>query len=186
MREIRTRWDGPQAQLLYTVMYFDDTSVTVGEQRLTLNGLWNSVKGQLSNQYTYTIEREGRVLDPASGGLTGSWTDATDYTGAGSLAQQPVSDVDQMLLRWNTGVVVHGRFLKGRTFVPGLSRDGLAAGNLNPTAVGLMTTAAQTFAGADNGFVIWSRPTSTRVGEVRQVTTGSCWAEIAVQRGRRG
>lgn len=186
MREIRTRWEGPQAQSLYTVMYFTDVEFTVAEQRAAIGALWTAVKVQLSNQYSYTVETEGRVLDDTTGGLTGSWADPTAQTGTGTVATQPVPDSSQMLLRWNTGVVYQGRFLKGRTFVPGLSRDGLADGNLNPTATASMTTAANNFATAEKGFGVWSRPTSTRSGIILPVASGSCWSEIAVQRGRRG
>lgn len=193
LREIRTEWKGPQAQLMYSVMYFEAPSVAVAAQRTALKGFWDAVKAQLSNQYTFTIEPTGRIIDDASGTLVGSWSETTPLNGAGSIATQPVPDATQMLFRWGTGEVVNGRFLKGRTFVPGLSRDALVNGNLNGTAVTAMTGAANSFAAAGTGFVVWQRPRPSseahpiyRPGQSRPVASGSCWNELAVQRGRRG
>lgn len=186
MREIRTAWSGPQGLAMFTVMYFDVLVATAANQRLTLETLWQGFGANLSDDYDWEVETTGRVIDEASGGLVGGWADPTARAGVGGAAQEPVPDASQILLRWTTGVVADGRFLQGRTFVPGLQRDALLGGNLNPTATTALSAVANGFATAGMGFVIWHRPTATRSGSMAAVNAGSCWSELAVQRNRRG
>lgn len=192
LREIRTAWTGPQGLSMLTVMYFEAPSVTVATQRAALSVFWQAVRADISSQYTYTIETAGRIIEDSSGELVGSWSEPTPYSAPGSAAGQPVPDASQVLLRWGTGQVVNGRFLKGRTFVPGLAVNFTSNGNVTPAVAAGIDTAQLAFVGAGSGFSVWQRPRPSspehpiyRPGQSRPVTSGTCWRELATQRNRR-
>lgn len=183
--EILVDWTTPAGNEHRNVMYFD-AALSIAAQRLALSTFLTAVKASLSNQVSYLIETSGRVLDDATGALTGSWASGTAYTGTGGSATQPVADATQLLFRWTTPTIVGGRFLKGRTYIPGFFAGGLAAGNVTAAQVTGLSTAANTFANDPAGFGIWHRPVLGAGGDFVPTTGGSLWAELAVLRKRRG
>ena len=185
MREIITRWTTPAGGGFVTVMYFEDTAHSVADQRARLGEFWLAVKDELSSSVTYTVAQEGRVMEPSTGAVTGGWTDAPIYTGNGGSSSTPVPDSSQVLVRWLTGEYRDGRQVRGRSFIPGMRYDALAAGNLNPAVVAEIQGEATAFVNAAIGFGIWRRPKPGRAGILELVSTANVWSEFAVQRGRR-
>lgn len=184
MRQITTNWSGPQGGGL-TVMNFAD-AVPVAAQRAALGAFWADWAEYLASPYTSTVDVEGREVNPATGLTTDFWTEGTPYAAAGGAGSNPVADATQVLIRWRTPDVVAGRRVQGRTFVPGLASTGLAGGGINAGAVAAFNAIAQGLVDADVGLGVWSRPTDARAGTFNEVTSGSVWNELAVQRGRRG
>lgn len=182
--EILVDWTTPAGNEHRNVMYFDAT-LSIGAQRTALSTFLTAVKASLSNQVSYSIEQSGRVLDDATGALVGSWSQATALTGSGGSATQPVADATQILFRWFTPSIVNGRFLKGRTFIPGLFSGGLSGGNLLAAQVTGLSAAANTFANDPAGFGVWHRPSQGAGGDFVLTTSGSVWSELAVLRRRR-
>ena len=135
----------------------------------------------------------GRQLQEEDGQILGIWSDGTARTGVGTAAPQTWSDATQALIRWRTASVVGRRFLQGRTYVPGLAQNVVLAGDLTTTLVTDWGAKAQAFAAANNGFVIWHRPTpkgpgipgNNGDGRAESVVAGSVWKETAVLRRRR-
>lgn len=185
MREILTRWTTPAGGDNLTVMYFDETT-PVAAQRAALGNLWRDVDSVLSGNVTWTVATDGRLVEPATGGLTGFWAEPTAQTAPGAVVGQPVPDAAQVLLRWRTGVVIARRRVQGRSFVPGLVTSQLSNGNVQATAVTALAAAAQAFTAAGVGFGIWTRPRPPLGGSFTPATTGTAWAEMATQRRRRG
>jgi len=181
-REIITDWVTPGGSGFVSVMYFDLGSPAAA-QRSALGAFWNNVDALLDSNALWTIRTDGRELDDATGTLTGAWSEATAYTGAGALAGQCVPDAAHVLFRWGTGVVVNGRFLKGRTFVPGLSTAQILEGNVATAAVTTFNTAAAALTSSSLG--VWHRPVAGAGGVFQDVTTGTVWNELAVLRQRR-
>jgi len=144
-----------------------------------------AVKASLSNQVSYLIETSGRELDDTTGALTGAWSETSAKTGTGTSATQPVADSTQLLFRWGTGFIVNGRFLRGRTFIPGFFQGGVSGGNVLAAQVTGLTTVAQALATDAASLQVWHRPVAGAGGNAVQTSSGSLWSELAVLRRRR-
>lgn len=185
MREIVTDWVIGSGGGKVSVMYFDD-SISVATQRTALETFWIGVQARLSNETQWAIRTSGRELNAATGTLTGEWSETTGKLGAGTVAGEAVPDSSQVLVRWITGVVVDGRFLRGRTFVPGVARETVTNGNVSNVVVGEYTAEANVLAQAGVGLQVWHRPTSGSGGVAHNVSGATVWTEFAVLRERRG
>jgi len=166
-------------------MYFD-ASVAVASQRTALHTFWTSVKAVQSTGTVYTISTAGRELDDATGALTGAWSEASVKNGAGGSGSVPVPDSDQALIQWRTVSIVNGRFLRGRTFVPGLGIGQTAGGNVLGTAVTNIQTAANVLIASAAALEVWHRPIAGSGGSSDAVSTATVWTEFATLRRRRG
>lgn len=184
-REILTDWTFDSGEDGVSVMFFTD-GFAEADQRAALAVFWGSVDSMLHNGTTWTVRQSGRELDNVTGTLTGVWTDSTVYTGTGAGTVNPVNDAAMILLQWQTGTIVNGRMLRGRTFVPGAEISTQEGGNLGAGFVGQLQTYQATLIAAGVGLVVWHRPTSGTGGSAAPVTTGTAWSEFAVLRGRRG
>lgn len=185
IREITTEWTMASGTGKLTVMYFG-TGAFISAQRTALNAFWTSVKASLDNSVSYNISTTGRELDVATGALTGGWTEATARSGSGSGVTEQVADATQGLIRWQTGIIVGGRFLQGRTFIPGLSIAALSNGNLGGSTISTFQTAANTLISAAVELDVWHRPIAGSGGSASGVTSAAVPAELAVLRRRRG
>lgn len=192
MREIDINWVTPSGSGKVSVLNFL-TDATVAVQRASIQTFLTAIHGVLSNQVTYFVATEGREFDSEDGVLTGAWADSTNLAGAGTAAEQPTPDANMALIRWSTGAILSGRFLQGRTFIPGCALSTAVAGNLNAGAKAAIQTGVDGFAAAANKFVIWQRPRRdpithviNRIGGFSEVSSGTVWNEFAVLRRRRG
>lgn len=186
INQILTRWSVPNAARdVTTVMNFSDTG-TVAAQRAALEDFWENVGGALAPAVTWTIEGAGRILDETTGALVGTWSDGTPITGTGtSSGSGIVANATMLLVRWRAPMIVRGRRLQGRTFVPGASSTASQNGEVETLTVAGITGAAQALVDAEVGLGIWSRPTDGRSGQFYQANDADCWREFAVQRQRR-
>jgi len=192
VRQVVVQWTTASGPGKVSVFNFSAAGATITAQRAALKALLEVVDSNLVPGTLWSIESAGRVLDDSTGALVGAWSDGAVITGAGGAAGQPVADATQVLLQWQTGVIEGARFLRGRTFIPGLNRDYTNLGNVAPSIVSTWGAAMTTFVGASVGFGIWRRPwpgSPTRpayTGAFQGASTGDVWAELAVQRRRRG
>lgn len=186
LNEIITEWTTPSGGGKLSVMYFLGSAATDEAQRAALGTLWGAIDARLDNAVTWSVRTTGRTIESTTGALTGEWTDPTDQSGVGGLVGQATADATQALIRWSTGVVVGGRFLKGRTNVPGLESNGFTDGNLSAPTQTAFNNAITTFIAADVGFGVWHRPVGGAGGQLVTVNSGSVWPEAAVLRRRRG
>lgn len=185
VREIIVDWTTPSGGGKATVMYFlEATAVT--DQRDALETMLNGINSSMAVGTTWSIRTVGRELDTATGSLLGEWTDGRAKSGAGTSTGEPLPDASQALIRWTTGNVVAGRFLKGRTFIPGISALFSVDGNLGGLALTNMTNAVNTFVAAAVQAAVWHRPVSGAGGVAWAIEGGSVWTEFAVLRRRRG
>jgi hypothetical protein len=89
-------------------------------------------------------------------------------------------------MRWDTSIIINHRFLRGRTYIPGMSTGGMVNGNVSSSIVSAWTTAGQAMITAGKGFGVWHRPVLGVGGEFHQATVATVWPELAVLRRRRG
>lgn len=183
MREILTRISTSAGSNKLAVMYFDELTA-IADQRAALNVFWTAVKTYVTAQNRFTVANQGRIIDPATGALTGQWSGGVETAIVGSSAGNSNPDAAQVLMRWRTGVVQNGRFVNGRTFIPGLA--GVEAGNVPSSVVSALAAAGNTLAGSGAGFGIWHRPKNGAGGTFEEAISASVWSEFAVLRRRRG
>lgn len=185
LNEIITNWQTPAGGGFVAVMYFEDGVAPINDQRQAVHTLWESIEGELVNEVLYFQDQAGRQVDETTGTLVGQWTDSEAFGGAGTSSGEAVADATQALIRWRTEAVVGGRFLQGRTFVPGLAVENLVNGNLSAASQSTFNGALATFIAGADGFGIWHRPVLGAGGVHHEATTGSMWSELAVLRRRR-
>lgn len=143
----------------------------------------------LSNQVTATVASEVRTLNVGTGVLEAVGSVNGGAPVPGNVAGQPVADASQILMRWNTGEIVNGRRLVGRTFIPGLPVASLTGGNLNGASAADFATKGQgliTSLAGQAPLVVWHRPVNGAGGVAWAADTATVWSEMAVLRRRRG
>jgi len=183
-REIEIQWTTQNGPGKVSVMYFN-SGVAVATQRAAIKTWMNGTIGALDTSTSYVVATSGREWDSATGALTGAWSDATVQSGTGTASGEPLPDVCQVLYRWGTGTIVNGRFLTGRTFLPGVARINDVDGNLESAIRVALQSVGQTFATSGATPVVWHRPVSGSGGSEAQMTTCNVWSEFAVLRRRR-
>jgi hypothetical protein len=141
------------------------------------------------NTYTFNVQSDVALINDADGALVGGLTPAAPATvvGTGGSAGMPIAAM--ALVRLRTGIIVHGRALKGRWF-------------LGPVASGIVNTAGQisaaqqaTFNTPANALLtggatssqpkVWHRANDDGPGSSEFIVSCSAWNELAVMRSRR-
>lgn len=184
VQELITEWDTPNSKGGLSIMYVDDET-DIFAVRTNLQTMWTSIASILGSAVDWNIRTDGRILDTATGALTGLWADATPQTGSGSGGSSVVANASQGLIRWKTTTIQNGRLVQGRTFVPGIEYQQLGGGELEPGGVIILRNAASTFAAETASISVWHRPQSGSGGSIAPVVSADAWSEFAVQRGRR-
>lgn len=159
MRRVRIPWNtGAGGAGLSTFYTLDSVDATV-----ELNTFWNAVKAVVSDTVNFSVPSNGDVLDAATGALTGAWTGGTagTYTGTSHGAYAAGCGA---FIKWNTGIVVNGHRVKGRTFIaPILSAGYDVDGTIASGYLSIIQNAATTLAGSGKIYV-WHRPTPSSPG----------------------
>jgi len=185
IREILIEWNTDSGSGKRSVLYFN-SAPTVASQRTAINAFLTSIKIHLSPATQFGIQQSGVELDSQTGALVGSWAHATNLSGNGTGSGSSVPDAAQALVQWKTPAIVNGRFLRGRTFIPGVLGSLVVAGNLNATVIATFGTAASTLVASGADLHVWHRPISGSGGTSVAANSASIWPELAVLRRRRG
>lgn len=191
-REILVDWVTPSGSDHRSVFYFA-TATAVASQRSALSTFLTVLNGSLDDHVAWNIENTGRELDDDTGTLTGVWTHATTFTQVGLGSGEMIPDASQVLMRWNTGTIIAGRFLKGRTYIPGMSTGGMVNGNVSSAIQTAWAAAGASLISAGVGMGVWHRPKvitpgvpGSAGGSFHNATAATVWPELAVLRRRRG
>lgn len=196
-REILVDWTTINGSGKVSVFNFIEAS-SVATQRSALNTFLTVVASKQTNPTKYTIRNAGREWNTATGELIGAWTDAPTYTGVGLITGNEVADATQLLVQWQTGHVVNGRFLHGRQYFPGMASAQEVGGNVQGSTITTIGPAAQALCNAGVQLCVWHRPQLPagtppgnpdgvpRAGGVAWAAqVGQVWTEWAVLRRRR-
>ena len=184
INELVVNWVTAHGGGFKSIIYMNGAGV-VNDQRQALHDMLVAVRGQLSNDTVFFQDQTGRVIDAETGTLVGAWNDVEAFGNGGNGGVSPVADTTQVLIRWQTGGISNGRFVKGRQFIPGLVTTGLSGGNLSPTAQGVFGPAASALVAADVGMGVWHRPGPSGGGAWYEASAATVWNELAVLRRRR-
>lgn len=189
---VRTVWSGIEGPPGFTVMYFSQiTGVPVA-----VASFWTAMLSKIPRTVTLTVEGTGDIIDETTGLITGSWVEAAPAPMVGT-GDSEFAGPAGASIRWETGQIVAGHRVRGKTFVVPIPASSFGAnGRINAASFGVYNAAAAAFAAASSiGFVIWSRPRAASVaparphpqrnGSVHPVIAGNALSNAAVLRSRR-
>jgi hypothetical protein len=193
IQRVRIAWSGGKGGPGVSTFYCHDAAAALPE----LKGLMVAIASVVPVGVTFTYPTAGDIIDVLSGQLSGAWTAAgraaDNSAGTGSYAL-PVG----MMIRWETGSVVNGHRLRGRTFVvPCVSTVFDNEGTVTPTALSeLQVAVTSKVATLANNLLIYSRPKparttkagvviAARAGAFADVTSGVVPDKAMVLRSRR-
>lgn len=136
---------------------------------------------------SFTIDPVSRNYDESTGTLLAfnsvTWSAAVPGTGAGTRA----ADATAALIAWETGSIVGGRPVRGRTFIPYPSLTVLGAGAIQGAALSLFQGVVDAaLPSLQSGqFGIWRRPVAGVPGVFSAISSGAARSEYSMQKRRR-
>jgi hypothetical protein len=179
--QVRNEWTGTGGGMPGTNTIYASTGDTdIDDFRSALADFYDFwVTGNCSDDFSVTIPATGDKIDSGTGGVVGLWSSGTADVHTGTDTANRVPDIAQVLVQLRTDLVVSGRLLRGRIFLPGLRVTGTTGGELDPTIQSALQGAA------DDAFIgracVFSRTHNT----FATITATTVWNEIASLRSRR-
>jgi len=152
-------WAGPQIKgRAVSVLHFYSSTPTAPNV-VSLQSQLGFLGEILPTGCTITVPTSGDVIDPTTGALTDVWTGSTTSAVAGAAGAAAAAGVGGCIT-WDTGAVLGGKRLRGRTFIVPMGANSYDTdGTLTTTAKGKIDQAAAGIRGLA-GFAIWKRPTA--------------------------
>lgn len=153
-----------------------------------VHDLFGRLLAKFPSTVTFTVEVGGDIIDPLNGDLMGAWVGAPTsvITGTGTGVYSAPAGV---AVNWLTTSVLHGRRLRGRTFMVPLIGNAFATdGSIDATTLASILGSAQQFVvDAATNLVVWHRPNTAlgRTGGYGAVTAATVNDKAAVLRSRR-
>lgn len=162
--------------------FFDSAAGTELQAATAVRTFLAAIAAQFRNSITWTFDPVVDTLSEA-GALLSSTAISPPATVTGSGTGDMLPAATQGRVIWQTGAIVNGRRLVGRTFIPGMiAGTQTATGAVQPATISAVNTAANALATAANcDMVVWSRAHDTAVG----ITSGAMDSEFSVLRSRR-
>jgi len=182
-RRIEVVWAGLTGLPGVTVIHSLDS---VSGALAAIRAFFNSISGVFPTGLTWSFPNSGDVFESTTGVLTGGWSDTavSNVTGAGVSTYAAGTGA---FVRWQTGAIVGGRRLRGRTFLAPMDKDSYdASGTIVDSRVTTMQTAANTLV-ATGTMNVWHRPTTPggSDGALHVVTAATVADQVTALRSRR-
>lgn len=186
MRKITALWTGLSGLPGTTTMYFDASALELGDLLTGLDLFWSRIcsgfgtsSQGLRTGLTITLESDVPVVESSTGEIVGFQTISELHQYHGNGTAEPLPPATQALIEWQTGSVVAGRRLRGRTFIGGLTED--HSDNGVPKATWASTLAAEAVTLSAESMEIFSPTHLVEHG----CTGATVWNQFAVLRSRR-
>lgn len=151
---------------------------------------WFAVSAFMCTGYGVSFNPVCDIFDSATGDLTGQFTGTTPASITCSGGSSPLPGQVQGLVRWTTPIVRRGRFLTGRSYIPGADEAlNTASGVPSASAISAMNayvTAMLATGSTASTLQIWGRPSSSGAsdGVAGPVSGGAAATTWATQRRR--
>lgn len=184
--QLVVRGSSPTSSEALNVWHFSG-AVTPATAMAQLRNVYLAMRPVLADDGVFNVDPVGRLLDEATGTLEGfvaaSWSATVNGTGVG--VRGP--DATAVLVAWETGVIVGGRPIRGRTFFPYPSVTVLGEGQVTGGGITALDAAVANAvpAAVAAGAGIWRRPVSGGGGAFSLITTGAGRREYSYQGRRR-
>lgn len=165
-------------------VFYSDAAATIPTG--ALGTFFNAVKTLIPSPITWTIPNTGDIVDSSTGTLVGSWTQGTSTVVSASGSGSSYAAGSGAVVRWNTGGIVNGRRVRGRTFFVPVVGAIYSSGRILGTQVAVFQAAANALvASSGPDLRIWHRPTAHVGGSAHAVTAAFVPDLAAVLRSRR-
>jgi hypothetical protein len=153
VRAVLTGWQGgPGVSTFYTT---DPVAFLPA-----LRAFYDAIKAALPSEVSVSFPGTGDIIEDTTGALTSTWT-ATAPGGVVGAGAGNYSAPTGATAQWNTGAVIGGHRLVGRTFLVPLASSAMASdGTLGTGILTPFATAAAALVAAGGGtiFRVWHRP----------------------------
>lgn len=183
LRELQTVWTGVGGAPHYTTVRSLDGGTTTAQD---LADAWITFLQAIDifwvNNLTAVVQTDVRVINVGTGALEGVEV-VTGATVPGVSTSDQTPRVSQCLIQWRTAQIVAGRFLRGRTFLPGFNVGTTDDdGTLDDAIAAAVATEANTFVSSmGSDAAVWSRTH----GVAASIDLATVWGEFAYMRSRR-
>lgn len=183
VRELQTVWTGVAGAPYYTTV----RSLTGGStDSQDLADAWIAFLQAIDifwvDNLTAVVQPDVRIVNTGTGVLEGVDV-VTGATVPGVSTSEQLPRMTMALVQWRTAQVVNGRFLRGRTFLPGFNEGATDAnGNIDPAvAAGVATEANDYVTALGTDACVWSRTH----GVAASIDLATVWSEWAFMASRR-
>lgn len=172
IRRVTTVIAGPYVQGGGIATHYFDTLGTPAQVITAVRGFWFAMCAFVGTGTTFTVQGLIANLDESTGQLSGSET-ATGGTETGTGGTDVLPMHVQGVAQFRTGVVLDGREIRGRTFIPAPIETANTAAIPTAAYVAQLNTAAdQIINDVNTGFGVWRRP---RVARPQVGSPGDRW-----------
>jgi len=195
LMKVVTRFTGAQGSPWLNILHFDGTSpFTAQDAADAVAAFWGAADAIMDTSVSWTVDPTVVEFDEADGSPTFFHT-VSGGSGTGAVSDISLPYASQALIRLFTSAVVNGHQVRGRIFVPGITRNNLGEGTLNSAGVTALNAACQTMIDdVDASLRVWARPVDAehatenspeRAGTSHVVDACSTASQFAVLTGRR-
>lgn len=182
-REVLLKWTMPNGLVTNSVINWYE-GMPVETMRSTIAGALGHLSPYLTPDTLWEIPLGGKLINDATGQQIGGWTASLARTGGGSGGSQPLPDAAMGLVRYRTDQIINGRYVNGRTYIPGLSTGAADGGNVSTGCLAALQSFGDALVGS-NKLYVYSRPKGAGAGTILASTRAEAWNEFAILRRRR-
>lgn len=151
----------------------------VDDLRTALIAFYNDWMDNVVSPVVCTIPSTGDKIDSSTGQVSGVWSSGSDEVINAAGSGNPVPFSNQVLVQLQTDLIVNGRKLHGRIFLPGAIATNDDGGKVNATmAAAIAASAVENLVGT---ICVYSSTHKT----FATVTGAKVWEQWAVLRSRR-
>lgn len=187
IRKIPVLWGGIPGAPGYSVFYAPEAT----DATASIKTFFTAIAGSLPNTLSITVPPAGDTINDANGEIVSAWTG----TGAGIVpggSSAAYASGTGAYVVWRTTGIVHGRRVKGHTFLcPLITTAYNSSGTIASATLTTLGAAAAALAGAGT-LNVWSRPVTVatptipvRDGSSHAVVTGTVPQQVTSLRTRR-
>lgn len=182
---VRVVWTGVAGAPYYSNFYFSGVTDPTSAQDAVdyVDTFLSGFSTSLASALIATGDPEVQLINDADGSLLGSEA-VTPLSVTCSGGADILPRFTQGVIQWKTGVVVNGRLLRGRTYIPGFVEVSNVAGGV-PLSTLVTSASALAQALSDEPspphLVVWSRTH----GVSSPVLSGAMWNQWGTLRSRR-
>lgn len=190
-----TTFTGAQGSPWKNILCFTHaTSASPQDAADAVAAFWGACDALMDSSVSWLVEPTVVQFDQTNGAPLAFHT-VSGGSGVGAVSDLSLPYSNQALVRLFTDDVINNHQVRGRIFIPGITRNNLGEGVLNSAAITAFTTAIDALiADADSELSIWARPVTAeqatprrpeRDGDQCVVTAAAVWNQFAVLTSRR-
>lgn len=152
----RVVWSGWPGGPGLSTFYFDQATTNMA----ALLAFWTSARTVVPAGVSFNVPNSGDQIDPGTGKIVGTWTGSGGGVTTTTGTAAAYSGTSGCVIRWQTGGILNGRRLLGRTYMVPLKGSMYGNdGSIDEASIASLVTACATLILAYSpNLVAWSKP----------------------------